>query len=301
MKYVMYGDLHFRSTVPEARLDDYLSTQDKLLQWLREEFRDYVHICSGDVFHLARERSEPLTFAYEMLDKVPEMYGVWGNHDLLYHSEDMKHKTTLGILEKFGKFHSLPNEKPIEFAREDYFGPVRIWGFHYGQEIEHRRRSVGNPRGINIAVYHGMVLDEKSAHVKGKMGSDILREFSEYDIILTGDNHKQFVIADESRVLINPGSLKRDNADQVDHTPFVFTYDSETNKVDKVPVPIDDDILDREHIEVKEQRDERLEKLSERFKEAKDITLDFYDNVVSYLESSDARDETKLRVLEWIS
>lgn len=298
MKFVMYGDMHLRSTVPEARLDDYLANQDAVLKWLRETFSDHIHLCSGDVFHLARERSEPLTFAYEMARKLPEMHGVWGNHDLLYHSPEMKHKTTLGIMELINKFHSLPSGEPLVFAEDDAFGPVRVYGFHYGEEITHNKNY---RKGTSIAIYHGMVLDEENAHVKGLMGRDILNEFPEYDIILTGDNHKQFVIADDSRVLINPGSLKRDNADQVDHVPFVFTYDSETNKVDKFSVPIENDILDREHIEIKEQRDERLEKLSERFQEAKDITLDFYDNVMSYLESNEVRDETKLRVLEWIS
>lgn len=302
MKFAMYADLHLRSTVPEARLDDYLKNQDAILSWLKTEFGDHVHIVAGDVFHLARERAEPLTFAYEMSMKLPKMYGVWGNHDLLYHNTELSHKTTLGILERMGVFTSLPNDDtPMVFGEDTAFGPVRIFGFHYGQEIAKIKRPEGRQKGINIAVYHGMVLQEANPHVAGLMAKDILADHPEFDIILTGDNHKQFMVVDGDRVLINPGSLKRDNADQIEHRPMIFTYDSETNKVDRVPVPIDNDLLDREHLDVKEQRDERLEKLADKFQEARGITLDFYDNVIMYLKDNRVDDATELRVLEWIS
>jgi predicted phosphodiesterase len=302
MKFVLYADAHFRSTVPEARLDDYLANQDKTMKWLKEEFYDYTHIVAGDIVHLARERSEPLTFAYELSLKLPHMVGVWGNHDLLYHNRELTHKTTLGMLERMGIFTALPDDgTPVVFAEEDTFGPVRIFGFHYGQEMEKPKLPKGKRNGTNIAVYHGMVLQEEDPHINGVTANELLENFPEYDIILTGDNHKQFVVVNDNRILINPGSLKRDNADQVDHNPMVFTYDSETNKVDRVPVPIEDDIIDREHLDVKIQRDERLEKLADKFQEARGITLDFYDNVVLYLKDNDVSDTTELRVLEWIS
>lgn len=297
MKFALYSDLHYRSTVPEARLDDYLSNQDKLITWLSEEFKDYIHIVGGDVTHYPRERSEPLTFAIELAKKVPVMYGVWGNHDLLYHSMELRHKTTLGALETIGKFKSL-SEEPTVFAETADFGPVYVYGYHYGDEIKHITR----PRkGTTIAVYHGMVLQGPDPFVSGHQAVDLLSEYPEYDIILTGDNHKQFVVTDGERVLINPGSLKRDNADQVDHRPMVFTFDAETNIMDRIPVPVDDDILDRAHLDAVVQRNERLEKLADRFKEAKEITLDFYDNVLSYLKENDVEDGAELRVLEWIS
>jgi len=296
MKFMFYADAHLRSTVPEARLDDYLANQDALLLWMKETFSDYVHLSAGDTVHLARERAEPITFATEMCKKIPPFYGIWGNHDLLYHNYDLRNKTTLGILSMVGVFNEIID--PVVFAEDDSFGPVTVYGYHYGQEIQHVNKG---RKGINIALFHAMVMQEPHPHIEGYLAEDLLKEFPEYDIIITGDNHKQFVVSYDGRVLINPGSLKRDNADQVDHVPRIFTYDAETNEVGSVAVPTDNDIIDREHLDVVEQRDSRLEALSEKFKEARNITLDFYDNVIMYLRENDVSDGAELRVLEWIS
>src|SRR5690606_28843328 len=161
------------------------------------------------------DKQDTIGFIYYLLEILPEFYGVVGNHDLLYHSMDALNRTTMGILIKTGKYKLL-SDQPLVVDN------TYIYGYHFGQEIKHvpKRKT-----GTNIAIYHGMVMNEPNDFYDGLIAGDILREFPEYDMIVTGDNHKQFITILDDRVLINPGSLKRDNADQVDHTPFIFTYE----------------------------------------------------------------------------
>lgn len=297
MKIVMYADQHFRSDKPEARLDDYQNTQDKLIDWLDTEFKDHIHICAGDVVHRARERKDQIGFALYLASKLHPFYGVAGNHDLLYHSMDLIDKTTLGVLERAGVYKPLSHENPLVLKDDSYLETVYVHGFHYGEEIQHAPKLRS---GVRIAVYHGMVTQTEEPFLKGITAPQLLKEFPEYDIILTGDNHKQFIVVDGDRAVINPGSLKRDNADQADHVPRVFVFDPTNKTMTAVDVPTDDDVLDRTHLEIVEQRNERLEHLTEKFTEARSITLDFHENVINYLAENDVDDDVELTVLEWL-
>ena len=56
-----------------------------------------------------------------------------------------------------------------------------------------------------------------------------LEKQKEFDLILTGDNHQSFCITSNGRWLLNPGSMMRMRADQVDHNPIVGIYDTLEN------------------------------------------------------------------------
>lgn len=292
MKIAMIGDLHFRSTVPEARLDDYLDNQDKLIKFLKKISEDHTIICSGDVVHRARERQDALGFTNYLIDTLPYMWGILGNHDLLDHSFSQLNKTTMGTLINASSYGLLSADTVLELERGVY-----AYGFSYGVEIQHNKVYKDN---TNIAVYHGMVMEEPNDFFDGHIALDLLKEFPEYDIILTGDNHKGFVVEHEGRILINPGSLKRDTADQIDHVPYVYTYDTITKKLDKIPVPIENDIISRDHLEAKKERDARIEALSEKFGEVRTINLDYFDNVINFMKQTKVEDWTQDRVKEWM-
>jgi len=291
MKIAMIGDLHFRSTTPEARLDDYLATQAKLITWLRETFKGHLILCSGDVVHKPRERQDALGFTNYLLDNLPDMIGVLGNHDLLDHALCNIKKTTMGTLMRAGKY-KVVKEADVE--------NVFIWGFNYGEEIVAPTRKK-NKGDIYIAVYHGMILEEPNPFFEGIGASEILAKFPQYDIILTGDNHKRFIVEDEARLLINPGSLKRDTADQIDHKPMVYVLDTETHLVDTVPVPIEDDIISREHLEKKKKRDARIEALSEKFAEVREVGIDYFENILQYMKENKVERAIKHWVMEWVA
>lgn len=290
MKIAMGGDFHFRSKAPEARLDNYLETQDKLISWMRDQFPGYRWLCSGDLLHLARERAEPLSWVYYLLNVLPEFWGVRGNHDLLYHSLNELHRSSIGLLEMAGKFHPLSVSPIIE-------DDVEIYGYDFGTEIQHVK-----PKKTKtlIAVYHGMVLKEANPFYSGLVAKNILTEFPEYDIILTGDNHEGFVEAVDDRVLINPGAFKRDNADMIDVQPYVYTFDTEMKTVERVAVPIQDDIISRDHIELEKERDKRMEELADKFPEMRNTTLNFQENLYEFITENGPKAEVEHTILEWL-
>ena len=287
-KIAMTADLHFRSTIPEARMDDYLENQDNLLKWLKSFENDgYRFLCSGDVVHFARERANPLGWVNYLYNHLPTMDGCLGNHDLLYHRIDNLPDTTMGMLIDSGRY-SIEN-----IMEKDY----EVHFFHYGQRIQHTKPKSSKTL---IAVYHAMVTQEPNPFFEGEIAEDLLTEFPEYDIILTGDNHEGFVVAKDERVLINPGSLKRDTAAQIDHKPHIYLYDTETQELTATPVPIENDIISVDHIEKVKERDDRLEKLSDKFEEVRDVTLDYHENIMKAIEANSSRDDVELRILRWL-
>jgi predicted phosphodiesterase len=297
MKFLMYADAHFRSTVPEARLDDYLKNQENIIHWLQSEFSEHTHLFAGDLLHMARERADQIEFALNLVRLLKnKIYGVYGNHDLLYHSTDNINKTTLGVLHTFGIFEPVP--KDGLFLEDEDGTPINIYGFHYGTEMEPPKDN--NKKAVRIALYHGMVLQEPHPHINGVLAKDLLTSFPQYDIILTGDNHKGFVVTDGDRIVINPGSLKRDNADQKDHKPHVYEYDSLTKKIRAIPVPIENDILSEEHIVMEKERDLRIEALSSKFQEVRNITLDYRDNMLEFLKQNNVNAVIEEKLLEWM-
>lgn len=300
MKILMGADFHFRSSPPEARLDDYLESQQALMDWLRDTSKGYdLFLNSGDIVDSARERKDPLGWANYLAKNIPIMTGVLGNHDLLYHTTDTLDSTTMGTLINFGKYNVL---KELHFL--DQAVGLSIYGFSYGEEIKNCPKK---PEGVaprkdhvNICVYHGMVMEEPNPFFGGLIAKDMLAEFSNYDIILTGDNHKTFIVENEGRVLINPGSLKRDNASQLEHKPVLFTFDTDLKIMDKIEVPIENDILSREHLTIEKERDERIEALGEKFKEVQNITLEYDKNLEEFFQINNTQEDIQCHIYKWM-
>jgi hypothetical protein len=133
-----------------------------------------------------------------------------------------------------------------------------------------------------------------------------MRKMKGFDLIVTGDNHEQFGAFKQHRIfdtvppdefpicqkeieaaggikecqlLVNPGSMMRTSAKQIDHEPAVFLWYADTNTVVRVPFPIDPAAVSREHIERTEQHDERMEAFVESIEGRVDMDLTFEDNV----------------------
>ena len=297
MKLAFFADEHFRSTVPVARTDEYLENQHKLILWLGELSKTHTIITSGDTVHHARERAKPLDFANYLIKYLPHRYGVLGNHDLLYHNRELLDSTTMGNLINAGKFTVIPPEGVS--LEENLF----LYGYSYGDEIKHLKPLnplMAKKLQTHIAVYHGYVSMEENPMIDGKVAKDILKEFPEYDIILTGDNHQGFIVIDDGRVLINPGSIKKDNADQMEHTPTYYTYDTVSRKIDYFAIPDFGTVLVRDYLEKEEIRNKRLDALGEKFEQVKEITLDFEENLNMFCEHNNVNPDVHARVLEWM-
>jgi len=142
----------------------------------------------------------------------------------------------------------------------------------------------------NIQLHHKSGLDTLKTASKLEILPKLLKKYAEYDLIVTGDNHKPFVEKHEGRLLVNPGSLTRQAADQINHKPRIYLWYAKTNTVKPIYLPITNDVISREHIEVKQERDKRIDAFVERLDtgfEFNQDTTDIETGIENYAKAND--------------
>ena len=281
---IIVGDIHYRDDQPRCRLDNFWETQKRKALWLKGLWIDYgrpLVLQPGDVFH--RWKSSPQVIS-AVLEYLPPMVTVPGNHDLPNHSMELYHKSALAVVGRS------KTDKYV-MGIDSFFSepPLCIWGFPWGQTITSTGKKPPGKSISNIALAHITVVDGDSKF-DGWGAVDLLRKSEGYDLVVTGDNHKPIWVTDEQgRHLINPGSFTRQSADE-DHHPAVYLWWAKDNRLEPMPVPIKHDVIPREHLATKEERDERLEAFVESLTAGVEVTVKFRDNVLARLAA-----ETNLR------
>ena len=291
MKYILTADNHFQYNQPVCRTDDFISAQIDKLKFLKtlQNRHNAIILNAGDITHKARAEKQEL-FSL-LLANMPEMYGVAGNHDLMYHNLSYLYNSAIGVLIHAGKYKFIEQNKPIKF--EDDI----VYGYSYGQHIEKPQETAKNK---TIAIWHQMIYSPNCdlKFGEGYNSTDIIKNYPEYDYILTGDNHQTFKVTYQNRTLINPGSLTRDDAAQIDHRPCVYLLDSTENTLKKIYVPIKQNVISTEHLDVKKERDERLEAFIEVVNSDYEIGFVFEENLKEYLTTNPVSSEIKKIIYE---
>ena len=116
---------------------------------------------------------------------------------------------------------------------------------------------------------------------------------SGYDLIVTGDNHQSFTEEYQGRRLVNPGNLTRQVADQIDFQPRVALWYADTNTIEWVNLPKQEGVITREHIEVKTQRDQRIDAFISSLDENWKADMAFETNLESFFVANDTREPIK--------
>jgi predicted phosphodiesterase len=246
---ILCADFHLRDTTPTCRLDNYISTQCRKLNFIKD---------------LQKKYSIPILHAGDLCD-------TW--------------KTSPFLLS------FIMENLPDQFFT--VIGNIKILNrCHFGQEPTEPSFVVKNR---NILVWHKMVWQGKKPYptCTDEPASTILKKYPEYDLIVTGDNHKTFVEHYEGRVLVNPGSLMRMDADQVDHKPCVFLWFAESNTVQQVFLPIEEGVVSREHLIVKEERDSRIEAFVSKLNDNYEMSLSFEQNLEEFMKVNKVDEEVK--------
>jgi len=258
MYYIFIADIHTMVTTPLCRTDDFLAAQIRKYKELRQfvELYDAKLICGGDIVHKDSLKSQTeIIGTLNLIHKhLMDMDGIAGNHDLIYRNIENIDFSIISNLINTDKYRMIANDAPLAV------GDDLIYGFSYGSKITAPKKKGKNK---TIAVFHGLVTQESTTLFSSVVAKDLLRDFPDYDIILTGDNHKTFTETYEGRTLINPGSLMRFTADQEEHKPCVFLYNSDTGIYKPLYFTIEQGVIDRSHIDKKQEKDDRLESLVE--------------------------------------
>lgn len=268
---ILTADWHLRESVPKCRTDDFWAAQWRKVSAIRELQEKYgcpvYH--SGDLFD--HWKPSPYLLS-ETMKYLPEHFNTClGNHDLPQHSIELYNKSGVYTLLTAGV--------------------LMIVGDHWGQEL-----SIQYPFSLSeLGIWHVMTYQGKAPWpgCTDLSARQILEKYPQFDLILTGHNHKTFVEEMDGRLLVNPGSLTRQSADQEFHMPCVFLWDAEKNTVQPYYLPCERDVVSREHLEVQEQRESRISAFVEKLDGEWKAGIRFEDNMERAMAANEIKEPVK--------
>ena len=271
---ILSADWHLRDDTPLCRLDNYWEAQSRKVAFIRElqEKHGCPVLIAGDLFHKAKPGEHLLQWT---INNLPEnVIVVPGQHDIPNHNMGLYERSGLAVLEAARKIIVLKNSSLLNST-----WTMTIHGYPYGTELKDYQ--------ADIIMIHEMVLAGKM--FPGAVGytPDELREiFPNASLVLAGDNHKPNCDTNLKPIVLNPGSLMRMTADQADYQPAVWLWYAEENRVEPVNIPIQSDIISREHIDTPAERDTRMEAFVDRLRNDIEIGLSFKSNLTAYMNKN---------------
>jgi DNA repair exonuclease SbcCD nuclease subunit len=269
---ILTSDWHLREDTPVCWTGDFQEEQWVSVAFIAALQKRYdcpvVH--AGDLFH--HWKPSPWLLSKAIIFLPEKFYTIYGQHDLPQHNWE--------LLEKSG-IHTL-----------DLAGRITVcFGTHWGHEVATHCHS---ELPLNMMAWHHMTyILPPFPGATGGQAEGILRKYKQFDLIVTGDNHQSFSTSYQGRLLVNPGSLTRQTADQADFQPRVALWYADTNTIDWVNIPIQDNVITREHIEKVEERDARIDAFISKLDTDFKAELSFEDNLEVFFQQNNIRDSVK--------
>ena len=289
---ILTSDWHLREDTPICRTDNYWDVMWKKVDFISDLQKKYncpvLH--GGDLF----DKSRPsLNLVRETMLHIPnQFYTIYGQHDLVNHSLSLTDKCGIKVMETAKKLQVLDD---MHYFNDHLY----VSGIHWGQEPKEDPQTDVIFRKEHqikkVLVWHKMVWQKTKPYPTcvDPPASTILKQYKECHLILTGDNHKTFVEEYEGRLLVNPGSMMRMDADQADHKPCVFLWYAEDNSVQQVFLPIEEGVVSREHLVVKQERDSRIDAFISKLNDKYEVSLSFENNLEQFFKTNDIDKEVK--------
>ena len=255
---ILTADWHLREDTPVCRIDDFEKTLWRKVRFIADLQKTYdVNVYhAGDLFHHWKPSPRLLSLCIRYLPK--KFYTVYGNHDLPQHSMQLKEKS--GV-------NTLAEAKIIEI----------IAGAGNWNEIP-RPIIHGNKK---IGLWHKLVYAGKTPFPgidESALANKVLRKHKEFDLLITGDNHKSFICRDGNRLLVNPGCITRQRVGDQDD-PCVYLWYADTNTVKEVFLPVDYKAVDNDHLKRKEEREERIDAFITKLNTDNMLSINFVENL----------------------
>ena len=273
---ILCADFHLREDTPICRTDDFEAAQWRKVDFISALQQEYscpvLH--AGDLYD--HWKPSPALLSKTIKHLPAKFETIYGNHDLPQHNIELAYKCGIEVLERACILEVLN-------------------GCHWGQ----------TPSKINtitiaqrqLVLWHVMTYEGKPPWpgCADPSANAILNKYAgQFNLIITGHNHKTFHGEKDGSRLVNPGSLTRQAADQIDHVPVVFLWNAETNDITPVELPYEKDVISREHIEKVEERDTRIQAFVERLSTEFGVGLSFTDN----LEKFESENKIRPAVME---
>jgi len=261
---ILTADWHLRLDTPICRTDNFPKTEWGKVDFISALQRKYqcpvFH--AGDLFDKWNPSAELLS---EASKHMPEnFFSVYGNHDTPQHNLELVYKCGLYNLMINGKV-SVPQNG------------------HWNQSLGDGRTG-WIVRGRQLTMQHIMTYQglEPWPGCTDPKAAKLLRKYPQFDLILTGDNHQAFVEEHKGRLLVNPGSIFRMDADQIDFKPRVYLWHAADNTVTPIYIPIVKESVSREHLDVIKERENRIDAFISKLNGDWKISMSFEDNLEQF-------------------
>lgn len=303
MRIACCGDQHITSRKPANRTDDYFATVlNKFKQELQIAHEGQCDLIAlpGDVFDTYKENHLVVQSIVDIIKKqsIPIML-VAGQHDQQFHNPDLK-GTALGTLLQH------PNIYLLNGFNSGFMG-LDFYGASWNEEIP----TIVNPKKLNVLVLHKMIVDEKLwAAQEGHTWGSGLMKTSGFDLIVSGDNHQQFVLTSGNKVLVNMGSMMRSTVSQVNHEPAVAIWDSaEPRNVNIIKLnikPFSEVFVRLEDAIKRKEHNEQMEAFVSSLKDGGDedahkVKLNFVEALENYIEVNKVDESVAAIIYEVLS
>ena len=279
MKLLLTGDWHYTDKPPRTRTDDYISELHRKIQVLKNHNLPILQ--PGDLTDTPF--LSYLTFRKLLsLLQLSTIFTVRGQHDLRYRN---KGNTPLDALRDAYEFLRIADSVPYELEKNVYL---------YGASFEEEIPEITTKSSYNILLIHRMISPVKSEDWHEEEALSFLKKHN-FDLIVSGDNHKSFEAKHLHKRLINCGSLMRSKIDQVDHKPCYYILDTKTDKLEKYFIPIVEGskVFDMSLKEEKTERNEDLEAFVTGLSKQKEMGLNLMDNLTAYMKKNNIEEEIR--------
>lgn len=275
MKILLLGDLHLCYRGPSSRTDDFFQTQvgkfNQVIEIYKREGCEAL-IQAGDFFDNPRPPNFLMATYIDMLKKAGiVVHCVLGQHDISMHNLDSVARSAIHVFEKSEVLKVLDN-------RGTLFGDVSVYGASWGEDVPTPDR---NRRAILVC--HKMIGDAPlyPGHDPIRPKS-FVHTHSGYELILCGDYHYRFLECEQSRKIVNCGSLVRLSCAERDMNlvPAVAVYDTISRGIvfQELQFTPSSEIFIVSQKEEKTVRESILA-LVEQMRASKGITVSFRDNL----------------------
>jgi len=269
---ILCSDFHLREDTPICFTGDFQKEQwdaVEFVQHLQTQYKCPI-FHAGDLFHHWKPSPSLISQALWFL---PEDFNtIYGQHDLPQHNMELKNKSGLNTLAVAARLWVLKN-------------------CHFGQEPYEPSMTIKNK---TILVWHHLTYIKKPfPEAKEGNAKAILRKYPQFDLIVTGDNHTSFTVEYQGRRLVNPGNLTRQSAAQIDYQPRIALWYTEDNSIKWINLPMQKNVISREHIKDKEERNERIEAFIKKLTDDWEAELSFEDNLEIFFKQDKTPDSIR--------
>ena len=206
-KFAHISDVHWRSL---KRHDEYRTIFTEMFVKLQQESPDVIFI-GGDIVHsktqgISPEIIENLNWWFTSLSKIAPVHIILGNHDGLILNEDRQ--------DAISPIISAINDSNIYLYKKSGIYPTGLdninWCVFSCFDQKNWSKIKPDSNAINIACFHGAVMNSKTDtdwQLEGEVSLDF---FDDYDFGFLGDIHKRQYLDKDKRIAY-PGSPIQQN------------------------------------------------------------------------------------------